>query len=183
MEYKVAYTGANNILMEELRSELEASACTIASENDSLDYLIYCIDPKECNSTDYDGLLTAYDNTALQLLKEVSAKLPLLEKGNKKRLCFITKSNSSINQTRDTNHWERIISAACNMAIHTLFNRLNPEGYTFRIMALEDYEHREDASYVAEYFLRDRSLEESSPKHSDERRLVMRDKYERELPW
>lgn len=183
MDDKIVYTGANNLFMEELKSELNASGCTTASENEYLDYFIYCIDPMECNPTDYDGLLAAYDNTALQLLKEVSAKLPLLEKGNKKRLCFITKLNSSINQTKDTNHWERIVSAACNMAIHTIFNRLNPQGYTFRLIAVEDFNCREDASYAAEYFLRDRSLEENSPKHSDEKRLVMRDKFEREIPW
>ena len=37
--------------------------------------------------------------------------------------------------------------------------------------------------YAAEYFLRNRSYEIESYKHSDENRLVLRDAYARELPW
>ena len=67
------------------------------------------------------------------------------------------------------------------MAIHTLFNRLVEEGFTFRVLVLDDFSAGE-ASYALTYFLQDRSLDDSVL-HADEKRLVMRDKYEREIPW
>lgn len=183
MKYNIILTGANNSFTDALTHEFEQAEHTVSADYAALDLMIYCIDPRECSATDYDALLEAYDNTAIGLLREVSKYLPLLQLGSKKRLCFITKLQSSINQTFSPDHWERMITASCNMAIKTIFNRLNPLGYTFRLFAVEDYDHAEDVSYAMEYFLQDRSLEEESILHSDERRLVMRDKYEREYPW
>ena len=77
-----------------------------------------------------------------------------------------------------------MISAACNMAIRIMFNRLRPLGYTFRVFAAQDINSPDEASYAAEYFITDRSLEEEEPNiRSDENRIVMRDMYEVEIPW
>lgn len=183
MEQRIALTGARNSFVEALINEFRKSGHKVSSENEALDVFVFCIDPKECGSTEYDALFEAYENTAMRLLREVSVNLPLLELGKKKRLCFITTTNSSINCTNDSNHWERILSASCNMAIKTIFNRLNPLGYTFRVFTVENYNNLGDASYAADYFLQDRSFEEGSYLHSDEKRIVMRDKFEREYPW
>jgi len=183
MKQRVIITGAKNSFVRELAREFEKSGHLVSSGNNELDMFIYCIDPKRCGATEYDALLEAYEDTAIKLLEELSKNLPLLENGIKKRLCFITKLHSSINSTNDSNHWERIVSASCNMAVKTIFNRLNPLGYTFRIFAVENYSKLEEASYVVDYFLQDRSFEEESHQHSDEKRLVIRDKHEREYPW
>jgi hypothetical protein len=182
MELNVTLAGASNAFVQKLDYELNISGCKLATDHDALDMFVYCIDPKECDVTDYDALLQAYEETAMALLDKVSVSLPLLDKGNKKRLCFATTLNSSINYTKDCNHWERMISASCNMAIKTLFNRLSPLGYTFRVFAVDNYNKPEDASYAAEYFIKDRSLD-NAIQHSDELRLVLRDRYEREYPW
>ena len=115
-------------------------------------------------------------------MNTVNAYLPLMKESDLKRLCFITTLRSGINHVLGADHWERIIAASCNMAIRILFNRLTQEGFTFRVFAVEDFAEN-SASYAMDYFLQDRSFEEESDLHSDEKRLVMRDKYEREYAW
>lgn len=183
MGYKIAIEGQSYSFKEELKQEFMKAGAKEAGNGEALDILVYCINPPACEAADYDGLLKAYDNTALELLRKTTEYLPLLDRGNKKRLCFITSLDSSINNTRTSDHWERIISASCNMAVKTLFNRLNPLGYTFRIYGAEDYNNLAEVSYAVRYMLQDRSLEEESHQHSDEKRIVIRDKQEREYPW
>lgn len=183
MGYKVAIEGQADSLKEELLKGFKIAGAKAAESGEAVDILVYCINPPSCGETDYDALLKAYDDTALELLRKTAEYLPLLDRGTKKRLCFITSTESSINNTRTSDHWERIISAACNMAVKTLFNRLSPLGYTFRIYGAEDFQDLTEASYAVRYMLQDRSLEEEAWQHSDEKRIVIRDKQEREYPW
>ena len=53
-----------------------------------------------------------------------------------------------------------MVSAACNMAIRIMFNRLRPMGYTFRVFAAQDINSPDEAKLCTEYFITDRSLEE-----------------------
>lgn len=164
-----------------LAQELEASGYQPWTEG-PLDYFIYSIHPPLRKQQEYGELAKSYEETAVGLLREVEKALPYLEQGEQKRLCFLTSVQSSVNLNRGDCGFEAMVSAACNMAIATLFNRLNPQGFTFRVMALEEFSP-EEAGYAKDYFLRNRSLEEESARHSDEKRLVMRDRYETELPW
>jgi hypothetical protein len=155
-----------------------------APENGPTDLFVYVIDPPPCGEKAYDDLLKAYQASALRLLETVSNVLPRLEKGQGRRLCFVTGLSSSVNLAGEIEGGpERIISAACNMAIKTLFNRLRPEGYTFRVYGVKNFDDDRECPAIADYCVRNRSLEEESPVHSDENRLVMRDKYEKEYPW
>ncbi|GHU88102.1 hypothetical protein FACS189476_04630 [Spirochaetia bacterium] len=155
-----------------------------ASGNGPLDLFVYVIDPPPCGESAYDDLLQAYQSSALRLLETVSGALPRLEKGTGRRLCFVTGLSSSINLAGEIEGGpERIISAACNMAIKTLFNRLRPEGYTFRVYGVKNFNSGGECPAIADYCVWNRSLEEESPVHSDENRLVMRDKSEKEYPW
>lgn len=183
MGYKIVLEGRADSFMEELERDFKKAGHEVIEESEEVDIFVYCIHPPACEAMDYNALLKAYDETSLELLRKVSEYLPLLEKGRKKRLCFVTSLDSSINNTRTGEHWERIVSASCNMAVKTLFNRLNPLGFTFRLFAVEDYSELSEASYAAGYMLQDRSMEEESHQHSDEKRIVIRDKYEREYPW
>lgn len=183
MGYKIALEGMADFFIDGLAKEFQKAGHEVVKKSGEADIFVYCINPPACEAEDYSALLKAYDGTAMELLRKVSEYLPLLEKGSKKRLCFITSPDSSINNTKTSDHWERIVSASCNMAIKTLFNRLSPLGFTFRVFAAEDFNSLVEASYAAEYILQDRSMEEESHQHSDEKRIVIRDKYEREYPW
>ncbi len=182
MEYKIAITGQEDAFKKKLKEEFHIADHKILMKREETDILVYIINPPLCTASDYDGLLKAYDEYALQLLRTTEEYLPFMSKG-KKRICFITTTHSSINATTDHTHWERIVAASCNMAIKTLFNRLNPMGFTFRVFCLEDFKDLSNASYAVDYILQDRSMEEESHQHSDEKRIVMRDKFQRELPW
>jgi hypothetical protein len=155
-----------------------------AAPDQSLDMFVYIIDAGVGDKSAYGDLLGEYQSTALKMLERVAAVLPRLEKGSGKRLCFVNKLSSSINLSAAKNGgFERVVLASCNMGIKTLFNRLRPAGFTFRLYGVDSYTHRDECSYIAEYCVRNRSLEKESPEHSDENRLIMRDRLERECPW
>lgn len=173
-------TGKKNRYTRQLEALLQASDCQPA-EAGGVDLFVYTICPEPCQRDDWEVLCSNYQETAVGLLREVHDALPRMQEG-KKRLCFLTSTRSSVNLTTETQGWEKSILAACNMAIATLFNRLNGEGFTFRIFAAEDFE-TEDPSYALSYFLADRSLETESARHSDENRLIIRNRAEQEIPW
>ena len=178
MNFKIAgkKTDYTNRLSELLQ---HAGHNTVGESN--IDLFIYTVKPESCGQEDYKKLCENYEQCAIGLLREVNNALPLMQDG-KKRLCFITDIESSVNRTASSENWEKSVLAACNMAIATLFNRLNPEGFTFRVFAVEDFE-KENAAYAMQYFLSDRSFEEVSAKHSDENRIVMRNRQEQEIAW
>lgn len=182
MKRNVILAGGKNLYMDRLAAVLEEEGHSIAAGSENADMLVFCIDPAPCGRDDYAGLVHNYEAYALGLIRSVSACLPRLAQSPAKRLCFLTTLRASINHVSQPDHWERIIGAACNMAIRTLFNRLSREGYTFRVFAADDFTD-DSASYAAEYFLQDRSLEAESYLHSDEKRLVLRDKFEKEYAW
>lgn len=156
-----------------------------AGADGGLDMFVFVIDPPPCGQTAYDALKEAYRSTALALLEKTAAALPRLEKGTVKRLCFVNKLSSSVNLagTIEDGGFERMAAAACNMAIRTMFNRLRPLGYTFRLYGALDLAGDGECGHIAEYCVRNRSLEEESALHSDENRLVLRDKHEVEYPY
>lgn len=128
-------------------------------------------------------MLQLYETNTLGPLRVVEAFLPLLDMGEMKRLCFITSDAGSINACGSTSSYGyRMSKAALNMGVKILFNRLRPEGYTFRLYSPSQTEGQAGV-YAVEYFLRNRSFEPHDPKHSDENRLVLRDWEGREWPW
>jgi hypothetical protein len=134
------------------------------------------------NEIDYGALLEAYQYNCLGALYAVNAFMPLLEKGGLKRICVVTTkaaSNNACGEAADI--YTHISRAPLNMAMTQLFNRLRPEGYTFRLYC-KDTDNGNDA-WAVDYFTRSRSYEPEDLKHSDEERLVMRDAYAREVPW
>ena len=83
---------------------------------------------------DYELLELSFDVNALSPLKIVETFLPLLEKGEMKRLCFVSSEVSSIiNMRRDSGFRYTMSKSALNMSIKMLYNTLFDEGYTFRI--------------------------------------------------
>jgi NAD(P)-dependent dehydrogenase (short-subunit alcohol dehydrogenase family) len=129
-----------------------------------------------------------YDVNALGPLRVVEAFLPLLERGQGKRLCFVSSEAGSIARARRTSWFGYCMSkAALNMAVKILFNDLRPRGYTFRLYHpgwIRSYmsgeknmeatlEPEEAAILALEYFL----------SQQDEQRLVLHDHEGGEWPW
>lgn len=182
--------GYESGLSEGLVNYLEGLGLNLLESDGEADIYIYIINPlknmkgTKLKTLDYEKMILEYENTAIDLLKDLSNFINKDNGKKKARLCFVNSLASSINRVYDySGGFERMISSASNMAIATLFNRLRPLGYSFRLYGASDLETAHEAHYAAEYFINNRSYEEESLKHSDEERLVMRNKYEEEIPW
>lgn len=78
--------------------------------------------------------LAMCNTNSLGPLRMVHAFLPLLEKGEEKRLCFVSSEAGSISVCHRTDGFVYPMSkAALNMAVRLLFEDLYPKGYTFRL--------------------------------------------------
>jgi NAD(P)-dependent dehydrogenase (short-subunit alcohol dehydrogenase family) len=83
---------------------------------------------------DYSEMYRLYDVNALGPLRMVEAFLPLMERGNAKRLCFVSSEAGSITRAERTSWFSYCMSkAALNMAVKILHNDLHPAGYSFRV--------------------------------------------------
>jgi NAD(P)-dependent dehydrogenase (short-subunit alcohol dehydrogenase family) len=137
---------------------------------------------------DYDAIQRAYNVNSLGPIRVVEAFLPLTQPGLR-RLCFVSSEAGSIANSYRTNGFGYYMSkAAVNMAVKITFNRLRPEGYTFRLYhpgwvrgymggqksTRADLEPDVAAEYALPFFLGDRD---------DEDRLVLIDNLGREWPF
>lgn len=83
---------------------------------------------------DYSTMHRLYDINTLGPLRMVETFLSLMERGDSKRLCFISSEAGSITKAERTNWFSYCMSkAALNMAVKLMFNDLHPAGYTFRL--------------------------------------------------
>ncbi|MFN8485650.1 MAG: SDR family NAD(P)-dependent oxidoreductase [Anaerolineae bacterium] len=138
---------------------------------------------------DYAEMFRLYDVNALGPLRVVEALLPLTDRSDFKRLCFVSSEAGSIGAAQRTSWYGYTMSkAALNMETRLLFNLLRPEGYTFRVYhpgwirsyisgvkgTEADLEPEEAAAAALAYFL-------DAP--VDEDVLVMRDWEGKAWPW
>jgi NAD(P)-dependent dehydrogenase (short-subunit alcohol dehydrogenase family) len=118
----------------------------------------------------YGDMLKEYDVNALGALRVVEAFLPLMDKGEMKRLCFVSSEAGSIGACGRPDWYGYCMSkAALNMAVKILHNDLAPRGYSLRLFHpgwmrtymhghknLEaDLEPEEAANLAVTYFLKD----------------------------
>jgi NAD(P)-dependent dehydrogenase (short-subunit alcohol dehydrogenase family) len=184
---------------------VSAAAQRVAGQAEHVDLLINNAGVNSATSTreipepqDYDEMLRLYNINALGPLRVVEALLPLLERGQLKRLCFVSSEAGSINRAQRTAWFGYCSSkAALNMAVRMLFNKLRPQGYTFRLYhpgwmrtymsgaknAQAELEPEEAAVPALAYFMRERGHDPHVPARSDEERLVLRDWQGVEWPW
>ena len=142
---------------------------------------------------DYDAIRRAYNVNSLGPIRVVEAFLPLTRGGpdrpGLRRLCFVSSEAGSIATSYRTNGFGYYMSkAAVNMAVKITFNRLRPEGYTFRLYhpgwvrgymggkkgTHADLEPDVAAEYALPFVLGERD---------DEDRLVLIDNLGREWPF
>jgi NAD(P)-dependent dehydrogenase (short-subunit alcohol dehydrogenase family) len=82
---------------------------------------------------DEEAMHRAYDVNAIGPIRMVDAFMPLTEAGMR-RLAFVSSEAGSIAHShRQAQLGYCMSKAALNMAVKVMFNRLRPEGYTFRL--------------------------------------------------
>lgn len=82
----------------------------------------------------YEDMMRIYNVNTLGALRMVEAFLPLLERGQARRLCFVSSEAGSIARSHRTSWYGYCMSkSALNMAVSILHNDLYPKGYTFRL--------------------------------------------------
>ena len=138
---------------------------------------------------DYAEMHRLYDVNALGALRVVEAFLPLTDRGELKRLCFVSSEAGSIARAGRTAWFGYCMSkAALNMAVKILFNHLHPEGYTFRLYHpgwIRSYMHGQKATEAA--LEPEEAAARAIPillgQQEDEGRLVLVDYEGNEWPW
>ena len=129
----------------------------------------------------FDKMLQTYDINSIGAIRFIKTFLPLTEKSDFKRLCFVSSEAGSIALShRDEGLGYCMSKTALNMAVKLMFNHLRPSGYTFRLYnpgwmrsymrgfksTVGDIEPQESAEAAIKLFLEDRE---------DEGRLVLID--------
>lgn len=151
-----------------------------------LDYLIIQAEYRsECTpilgGLDYKEMLQLYDKSVCDTFDLVEASLPLLAKG-KKRLGLITDASASVREVTETEDFGYAMAkAGLHMIWKIYFNKLHPEGYTFRCFCPNP-----DGSGISttEYMRMDFSYDPGEPfLHSEENRIMLRDGWFREISW
>lgn len=143
-------------------------------------------------SQDYDDIMRTYNVNALGALRVVDAVLPLIDRGDLKRLCFVSSEAGSVERCRREAWFGYCMSKrALNMGVNVLFEKLHPRGYTLRLFHpgwMRTYmsgtknmdgelEPEEVAALAVPYFV------DTLTPAVDEDRLIMRDWLGREWPW
>ncbi len=118
---------------------VQAAAALVAAEADHVDLLISNAGITGGHGVlgeglDYEAMMRAYNVNSLGGLRMVEAFLPLLDRGQMKRLCFVSSEAGSVALAhRDQGYGYGMSKTALNMIVRLLFNSLRREGYTFRL--------------------------------------------------
>lgn len=131
-------------------------------------------------SHDTDAMLEELVYMGQGIANTVEACLPVMQGGMKRTAC-VTERESSISYAREEGGMARHMAmAGLNLMGRELFNRLRPEGFTFRWYAAEEGAPMRAAAYILSQLA---WHPDEPPCHNDEDRLVMRDGWLREIPW
>ncbi|MBQ8312025.1 MAG: SDR family oxidoreductase [Clostridia bacterium] len=151
-----------------------------------LDYLIVQATHRGENvqplgQVDYQDMAQVFDKGVNGVHALVEVALPLLRKG-KKRLGLITSAATSTREPKETKDFAfAMTQAGLHMLWKLYFNKLRPEGFTFRVFCPEEdgsgipagqYMHMDFCYDAREEYI-----------HNEENRIVMRDGHMREISW
>lgn len=159
---------------------------------------------------DYEKTAEFAAGRTAEISEVLERSIPALNRGCEKRIAFLTYACSSINWCTDRQDFAaHMLLGGLNMQAKLLFNRLRPLGFTMRCYALGENgagfvlsgtEDREDGMISGvgkqrgtesgtgispgEYIGLDFCFDPGEPAvHSEENRLVMRDRFFREIAW
>jgi len=173
--------------------DLNEAAATLREKAGKLDFLLDTTDvisPKD-TFTVRDGIDTSiveqvYRQNVLSSMALLEAFLPLLDRGEGKRLFYLTRADASINETRRIDHFAYNMSkAALHQFIQMTRNKLAHKGYTFRVFDPMDSEVSPEAAAEGafNYITRRRGTENNDHLRDDEDNLVFRDAQGRQHSW
>ena len=193
-DYKVFAIGAeefNGVTL--LPSDLNTAAGIIKKDSNNIDIYIDVSDERSVsdNFNVRSGINTQvirelYDANVIHPMEILEAFFPLLEAGKGKRICYLTSSQASINETRDTEGYGyRMAKAGFHNFIQITRNVLAPKNYTIRVFDPMFNEISAEASAEAafNYFTRGRGVERGDALRDDENNIVFRDAYGRQHSW
>jgi len=133
---------------------------------------------------DLEAVWNSFRVNAVGPARMVETFLPLLERGNLKRLCFVSSEVSSVvlmKDSRDGGFPYPMSKASLNMGVRMMHNQLYGQGYTFRLFhpgwmkrRMTDGSLSETAKFDPDYIGDIAAKYFEEPLH-DEHRLVMYD--------
>jgi NAD(P)-dependent dehydrogenase (short-subunit alcohol dehydrogenase family) len=127
-----------------------------------------------------------YEANVIRPMAMLETLFPALEAGEGKRLCYLTSTEASINETCGTDGYGyRMAKAGLHNFLQITRNVLAPKGYTIRAFdpCLTSCKHEAAAQAAFNYFTRRRGIERGDPQRDDEGNLVFRDTYGRQHSW
>lgn len=138
-ELKAEYPDRLHILPLDAGSDQSvAEAARLAGEiTDSLDMLMSVAGINIIDSfpvEDKEGMLRQYNVNALGAARVTEAFMPMLERGEMRRLCYVSSEAGSVTQCERREWFGYCMSkSALNMYVKILYNLLHPQGFTFRL--------------------------------------------------
>jgi NAD(P)-dependent dehydrogenase (short-subunit alcohol dehydrogenase family) len=135
---------------------------------------------------DENVIRNLYEANVLRPMAMLEAFLPLLDRGEGKRLCFLTSAQASVNEARGTGGYAyKLGKAAMHNFFQMISNKLTPLSYSLRVYdpLYREIEPEAAAEGALHYFVRRRGTEQKNPLRDDETRLVFRDALGREHTW
>jgi NAD(P)-dependent dehydrogenase (short-subunit alcohol dehydrogenase family) len=192
--YKVYAMGEEQINeVTPLPSDLKEAVDMIKKESGHIDIYIDASDKRSpSDNFNVRGAVNdkvmrkLYETNVIRPMAMLEAFLPLLEKSEVKRLCYLTAAEASINETFDTEGFGyKMAKAGLHNFLQITRNILAPKGYTFRVYdPMYDKVSTElSAQAAVNYFIRRRGIEQDDPQRDDENNLVFRDAYGRQHSW
>ena len=139
------------------------------------------------DGVDPEVVMRAVEENLCAPILALESSLPALDRGREKRICFVTSgAYASVNWNEQTRGYGYAMSkAALSQAAKICYNRLYPEGYTFRMFdpLSETVAPSLAASAAYDLFTRSRAYDPDTRSRTDEARFVLRDALGREWPW
>ncbi len=92
------------------------------------------IDGEEPMGSNYDYMMRTYNVNSIGAVRLVEIFYEMMKGSDTKRLCFISSEAGSITQAWRKDNFSYCMSkAALNMYVKLIYNRLHPDGYSFRL--------------------------------------------------
>lgn len=151
---------------------MDRAAKAVKGQTDVLDMLVNCAGIIQSDSG--EAITRCLNINAFGAIRMVEAFLPLLKQGEK-RLCFVSSEAGSITLAHRDGDIAYCVSKTClNMAVRLMFEKLQPEGYRFRLYhpgwvrsymsgqksTVGNFEPEETAQTAYEQFTSDRDWED-----------------------
>jgi len=127
-----------------------------------------------------------YDLNVILPMALLEAFFPLIEKGEGKRLCYLTSAQASINETRGTEGYGyKMAKAGLHQFLQITRNVVAPREFTMRVFdpMYSEVSPELAAEAAFNYFTRKRGMEQDDEARNDEGNLVFRDAYGRQHAW